>query len=116
MSNTVTLCHFDDLPEQGAQGFDPFGEGQDSVFVIRQGNSLYGYRDLCPHYGDTALPWRKDEYLDPWGETIVCAAHGAHFEITTGLCISGPCLGDCLPKVPLQISDNGEVLATIVRP
>lgn len=113
MSRMVKLCHLDDMPEQSARGFDPSRVGQDTVFVVRQGNDVYAYKDLCPHYGDTALPWRKDEYLDPWGETIVCAAHGAHFEIATGLCIDGPCMGECLPKVPVQIMDNGDILAAI---
>jgi nitrite reductase/ring-hydroxylating ferredoxin subunit len=113
VSSTVRLCRLEDLPERGARGFDPQQRGHDTVFVVRRGRSVYAYRDLCPHYGNTALPWRKDVYLDRKGEVIVCAAHGAHFEITTGLCTSGPCLGESLVQVPLQISSGGEVLATL---
>ncbi|UTW03300.1 Rieske (2Fe-2S) protein [Amphritea atlantica] len=113
MSGTVKLCTMDELPERGARGFDPGQQGRDTVFVVRREGSVYAYRDICPHLGNTTLPWRKDAYLDGKGETIVCAAHGAHFEITTGLCTSGPCLGESLVRVPLWVSEDGEVLATL---
>jgi nitrite reductase/ring-hydroxylating ferredoxin subunit len=109
----VMLCHIDALPERGARGFDPLGRGHDTVFVVRQAESLRAYLDLCPHFGDTRLPWRKDAYLDAAGETIVCAAHGARFDIGTGRCTLGPCLGRSLAPVPLQLNDKGELLARI---
>ncbi|MBB3059685.1 Rieske (2Fe-2S) protein [Microbulbifer rhizosphaerae] len=113
MSKMVKLCTLEDLPERGARGFDPEQWGHDTVFVVRRGRFVYAYRDLCPHYGNTALPWRKDAYLDTKGEAIVCAAHGARFEIATGLCTSGPCLGKSLVQIPLRVSNGGDVLATL---
>lgn len=113
MSRTVKLCRLQELPEWGARGFDPEQRGHDTVFVVRQGPVLYGYRDLCPHLGDTTLPWRKDAYLDTKEKAILCAAHGARFEITTGLCTSGPCLGKSLVRVPLRVSHEKDVLATL---
>lgn len=111
--HSVALCHLDDLPICGSKGFDPLHEGQDTIFVVRQGVALYAYRDVCPHYGNTTLPWRKDEYLNADGETIVCAAHGAHFEIKTGLCTQGVCLGQSLTAIPLEVSDAGQVVADL---
>lgn len=111
MSGAERLCALTELPEWGARGFKL--EGQASVFVVRQGAALYAYRDLCPHYGDTSLPWRKDAYLDPLGKRIMCAAHGALFDIDSGLCTSGPCLGESLTRVPVQISESGDVLAIL---
>lgn len=113
LTQTISLCAFQALPERGAKGFDPYGEGHNTLFVIRQGENVYAYWDLCPHYGDTALPWRKDEYLDKAGQAIVCAAHGARFDIQTGQCTQGPCLGDYLTAVPLRVDDDGQVLADI---
>lgn len=49
MSTTVTLCTRKELPERGARGFDPEQRGYDTLFVVRQGQSVYAYRDLCPH-------------------------------------------------------------------
>lgn len=50
--------------------------------------------DARPHQG-TPMAWRKDAYLDAAGERIVCAAHGAQFEIDSGLCTLGPVSAPC---------------------
>ncbi|MCW5645066.1 MAG: Rieske (2Fe-2S) protein [Rhodoferax sp.] len=104
----MRLCHLDDLPCNGSRGFDPLRTGQDSVLVVRQGEQLFAYADICPHHG-TPMAWRKDAYLNGAGDRIVCAAHGAQFEIETGLCTLGPCLGQSLTSVPLTIDPQGEV-------
>ncbi len=105
------LCHLDDLEDDSTRGFDPDGQGRDTLFVVRKRGRVFAYRDECPHYrGTTTLPWRKDGYLDSSAEFIVCAAHGAKFEIETGLCVHGPCLGESLPTVSLSISQDGKVI------
>lgn len=109
----VELCHTDELPERRARGFDPFDRGQPSLFVVKMNSLLYAYRDLCPHYGDTPLPWKKDEYLDKAGDVIVCAGHGARFDIASGVCLSGPCMGQSLIRVELHVSKDGFVTAEI---
>ena len=109
----IELCHVDELSETRATGFDPFDNGHPSVFVVQKDSVLYAYRDLCPHYGDTRLPWKKNEYLDGAGEFIVCAAHGARFDIESGKCISGPCLEQSLTAVTLHVSNDGYVTAEL---
>lgn len=104
----MRLCRQDEVPERGSRGFDPQRSGQDTVLVVRRGEQLFAYRDACPHH-NTPMAWRKDAYLSGDGEHIVCAAHGAQFDIATGLCTLGPCLGDTLIAVPLVFHDNGEV-------
>lgn len=108
----IVLCHLDDLPDGQARGFDPQGSGQDSILVVRQGARLHGYRDLCPHYGDTPMAWRRHAYLNAEGSHIVCAAHGALFEIDGGACVRGPCLGQALTPVTLAVDANGTVHLT----
>jgi nitrite reductase/ring-hydroxylating ferredoxin subunit len=103
------LCHLADLPEGGARGFDPLGRGHDTVFAVRRGDVLRVWADRCPHHG-TPMPWRKDAYLNAAGDRIVCSAHGALFEIDSGLCIQGPCLGDALQPVPFTIDAAGKLL------
>ena len=104
----MRLCHLEQLPDGGARGFAPQGAGRDTLFVVRRGARLNAYENRCPHL-DTPLPWRKDAYLNAAGDRIVCAAHGALFDIDTGLCTLGPCLGDALTPVPLILHDDGEV-------
>ena len=103
------LCHIDDVPDRGARGFDLEGLGQDSVFAVRRGAVVYLWRDRCPHAG-TPMAWRKDAYLNAAGDRIVCAAHGAQFEVDTGLCVLGPCLGERLQALPMIVDAAGELL------
>jgi nitrite reductase/ring-hydroxylating ferredoxin subunit len=105
----VRLCHLGDLPEGGARGFDPFERGRDTVFAVRRGDIVRVWADRCPHHG-TPLPWRKDAYLNAAGSRIVCAAHGALFELDSGLCVQGPCLGDKLRPVPFMLTEQGDLL------
>lgn len=104
----MNLCHLDDLPDGGSRGFDPLATGRDTLFVVRRGPQLHAYVNACPHHG-TPMAWRKDAYLDGTGEHIVCAAHGAQFEIHSGLCTLGPCLGDRLTPVALSVGADGSV-------
>ena len=104
----VRLCALADLPDGGARGFDPGRGGQDTLLLVRQGERVFAYADACPHHG-TPMAWRKDAYLNAAGDRIVCAAHGALFEVDSGRCTLGPCLGDVLTPVRLNIHPNGEV-------
>jgi nitrite reductase/ring-hydroxylating ferredoxin subunit len=108
VSHSVLLCHLRDLPEGAARGFDPRGEGRDTMFVVRR-QGLHAYRDACPHWQGAPMAWRKDAYLSGDGERIVCHAHGAQFDIATGACVLGPCLGQSLTPVPLIQTDGGEI-------
>jgi nitrite reductase/ring-hydroxylating ferredoxin subunit len=104
----MRLCHLDDLPVIGSRGFDPQHTGQDSLLLVRRGEQVFAYVDRCPHH-DTPMAWRKDAYLNGPGDRIVCAAHGAQFEIDTGVCTLGPCLGQSLTALPLTRNAHGEV-------
>ena len=104
----MRLCHIDDLPDGHSRGFDPLGRGQDSLLLVRRGGQVHAWLDSCPHHG-TPMAWRKDAYLNAAGDRIVCAAHGALFDIETGLCTLGPCLGDRLQALPITVHPSGEV-------
>jgi nitrite reductase/ring-hydroxylating ferredoxin subunit len=107
--NNVFLCRFDELPDRESRGFDPWHEGQDSVLLVRQGERVFGWRDACPHHGGTPMAWRKDAYLNADRNRIVCAAHGAQFDIETGACTLGPCLGQGLQAVELVITETKNI-------
>ncbi|MCU0955927.1 MAG: Rieske (2Fe-2S) protein [Hydrogenophaga sp.] len=104
----MRLCHLDELPDGSARGFDPHASGRDSLFVVRCGPVLRAWVNACPHHG-TPLAWRKDAYLNAAGDRIVCAAHGAQFDIDSGLCTLGPCLGDALKPVELHVHRDGDI-------
>ncbi|MGJ7542447.1 Rieske (2Fe-2S) protein [Variovorax sp. LT1R16] len=109
MDASLRLCHRDELPEGGARGFMPSRAGSDTMFVVRRDGELFAYRDACPHWPGSAMAWRRHAYLNREGSRIVCNGHGAEFEIDTGRCTLGPCLGQALTPVPLVVTDVGEV-------
>ena len=103
---TGALCALAEIADGAARGFDPLGQGRDTMFVVRRGDAVHGWRNFCPHYGHDRMAWAKDEYLTHDGARIVCGAHGAEYEIATGICVAGPCLGKRLTAVPLEIRDG----------
>ena len=105
----VRLANVDDLPDPGARGFDPGKAGRDTLFVVRRGAELHAYRDACPPFGDTQMAWRKDAYLNGDGTRIVCHAHGAQFDIASGECLLGPCLGQRLVPVEIEVTSDGDI-------
>ena len=102
------LCHIDDVPDGASRGFDPFDQGQDTVLLVRKGAQVHVWADSCPHH-DTPMAWRKDAYLNAAGDRIVCAAHGAQFEVDTGRCTLGPCLGQFLQPVAVLRDGAGHL-------
>ncbi|MTH79598.1 Rieske (2Fe-2S) protein [Paracoccus aestuariivivens] len=105
---SLPLCHRDDIPEGAARGFLPLPDAPRRVIVVRRGTRLDAYMDACPHYtGGTPMAWRRDAYLNGEGTHLACHAHGALFDIDTGACVSGPCLGRKLTRVALTEDQAG---------
>lgn len=107
---SIRLANVDDLTDPGALGFDPDAAGHDTLFIVRRGAQLYAYRDACPHFGDTPMAWRKNAYLNGDGTRIVCHAHGAQFDIASGECLLGPCLGQRLEPVEIEVTSDGDIV------
>lgn len=99
MERWQRLCPLAEIGEGQARGFDPLGQGRDSLFALRSAGRVRVYRNSCPHL-DVPLPYRKDRYLSADGTRIVCYAHGAQFLPESGMCIYGPCLGEQLSALP----------------
>lgn len=101
------LCALADLDDPGTRGFR-FREGSRlfAGFVLREGGTVRGFVDSCPHAGWplSALP---DRYLTRDARHILCAGHGALFSLE-GRCVAGPCLGERLSEWPVEVR-GGEV-------
>lgn len=116
MSFEVPLCRLADLVDGDARGFDPLREGRDTLFVVRQEDRLYAWRDACPHERGAPMAWRKNAYLNADRSRIVCHAHGALFDIATGLCLLGPCMGQSLTAVPIALHADGAIAVWLDSP
>jgi nitrite reductase/ring-hydroxylating ferredoxin subunit len=99
------LCRIDDIPDGGAKGFAPPAGGFTGLFAVRRAEKVFVYVNSCPHIG-TPLDWAPDRFLTGDGSRIVCATHGAEFGIADGVCLRGPCLGDRLEAVIIDVKDG----------
>lgn len=101
----MKLCTFDELQTNVPRGFDL--EDGTALLLIRRGASVVAWRNSCPHRG-IRLEWQPDQFLDYEKQFIQCATHGALFGIDDGICIAGPCPGEQLEPLAVEIRD-GEV-------
>lgn len=100
------LCHYDEIPDPGSKGL--LVEAHDtriSIFIVKKNEKVYAYENSCPHTLGP-LDWTPDCFLDEQGEYIICANHGALFQIPDGLCIYGPCKNQRLQALPCIIRDR----------
>ncbi|MCM2355602.1 MAG: Rieske (2Fe-2S) protein, partial [Arenimonas sp.] len=67
----------------------------------RAGDSLRAWLNICPHAG-RRLDWAPGKFLVDQGR-LVCAAHGASFELGAGVCVAGPCRGASLTAVAVAV-------------
>ena len=107
----IHLCGLEDIADGEARGFDPLRRGHDQLFIIRRGKNFVAWCNACPHpgYEGTSLPWRRNAYLTSDGSRIMCSGHGAQFDIETGDCLLGPCLGQALQPAAVQLESNGQL-------
>ena len=71
-----------------------------SAFVIKFEDRLYAYENRCPHLG-TELDWIPGQFFDDEQAFLLCSTHGAYFKPDTGKCVSGPCVGQSLTRLPI---------------
>ena len=103
------LCRLDDIEDGQAKGFT-LGQGLEAreIFVVRAGARAFGYVNSCPHLG-TPLDWQVNRFISLDSGLLMCATHGALFEIEGGLCVDGPCVGQNLEPAPVVVDGDGRV-------
>ncbi len=79
----------------------------DAFLVNDQGN-YHAYVNRCRHM-PTPLDFVRNEFLSDDGRFLQCYTHGALYDFATGECISGPCKGEFLYRLPVRV-ERGEVL------
>jgi nitrite reductase/ring-hydroxylating ferredoxin subunit len=98
------LCRLDDIPDGGAIAVDiDSSTGGFNLIVLRRGEQVFAYHNECPHAG-RRLDWAPGKFLIKDG-AVICAAHGATFDIPTGAVIAGPCRNGLAP-MSLRVVDG----------
>lgn len=83
------------------------GDAESLILHRDASGTVRAWLNVCPHAG-RRLDWAPGEFLRSKDGLLVCAVHGASFELATGECVAGPCRGEHLREVSVHCVD-GEV-------
>lgn len=94
------MCALADVPDGGAKNV-PFGNAPAfELLVTRAGGQVRGYVNRCAHM---RIPLNLLEVVQTDGQRLICDNHYAAFRFADGYCEAGPCEGDSLLAVPLEL-------------
>ena len=112
MPGTV-LCPLDGIPDGDAKEF-VFGRGTTvfSMFVVRRGESVYGYLNICPHYS-SPLNYRAGEFLSEDKRFIRCTMHFSEFRVEDGYGLTGAAERCWLDPVPVHVENDQIVISPV---
>ncbi|HSN52133.1 MAG TPA: Rieske (2Fe-2S) protein [Woeseiaceae bacterium] len=95
-----------ELDDPGCREFS-IGDGDwpFAGFVVRRGDEVHAYQNYCMHVGHP-LNWAPDKFLTKDRSAIICASHGALYDIDSGECFAGPCRGKSLRRAAVEVRDG----------
>ena len=107
----MRLSALNDIDDGGFAEVEATIDGDaESLVLYRLGDEVRAWLNVCPHAG-RRLDWAPGQFLKSKDGHLVCAAHGASLELDRGDCVAGPCRGDALRAVQVQVRDGGVWLA-----
>ena len=106
----IRICDWTALPEGLSAHEVETPDGPASLILLREDQSVRAYLNVCPHAG-RRLDWSPGRFMLEDG-LLICAAHGACFELKEGRCVSGPCRGEHLRSVAVERADEAVWLST----
>ncbi|HET8819863.1 MAG TPA: Rieske 2Fe-2S domain-containing protein [Arenimonas sp.] len=102
----MPLTTLDRLPDGEVREVETVLDGDPaSVLLHRDGEAVRAWVNVCPHAG-RRLDWSPGRFLRTKQGLLVCAVHGATFELAAGECVAGPCRGDSLRAIPVEVRDG----------
>lgn len=102
----VRVGRLHELDDPGCREFS-IGDGDWPFrgFIVRKGDEVFAYQNFCVHVGHP-LNWSPHRFLTKDRSAIICASHGATYEIESGHCFAGPGSGKALRKVAVSVRDG----------
>lgn len=99
------------IPDGGFAEAEAVLDGDaESLILHRDGERVRAWLNVCPHAG-RRLDWAPGRFLKSKDGLLVCAAHGASFELVHGECVAGPCRGARLRAIQVEVRDGVVVLS-----
>lgn len=102
----MRLMALAEIPDGGFAEVEAMLDGDaESILLHRDGDCVRAWLNVCPHAG-RRLDWAPGQFLTSKDGLLVCAAHGASFELQRGECVAGPCRGQSLRAVAVERRGN----------
>jgi nitrite reductase/ring-hydroxylating ferredoxin subunit len=79
-------------------------------FLARYQGQLVAYENRCRHL-PVSLDFYSGNFFSPDGQSFICQNHNAIYEPLTGLCVRGPCEGQSLKALEIEVVDGDVWLA-----
>lgn len=99
------VAALDDLPEDGTHLFEARAGERGTEFIVRrEGDTALAWRNSCPHEPDVRLDEGFGARMTD--DHIVCHKHGARFVRGEGFCTRGPCRGQSLDAILVEVRDG----------
>jgi len=89
------LCKIADIGENGKEVCVKTGSGAEYIMLFRFKGAVRAFFNICPHQG-MPLNCSTDRFMFTGDGFLMCAHHGARFELDTGKCVGGACRGASL--------------------
>ena len=77
----------------------------ESLILHRDGSAVRAWLNVCPHAG-RRLDWAPGKFLDSQGRPAGVRGARREFELQRGDCVAGPCRGDRLRAVAIEVRDG----------
>jgi nitrite reductase/ring-hydroxylating ferredoxin subunit len=101
------LARLEALPPDSVHEVEAVLDGDaESLLLYRDASGdVRAWLNVCPHAG-RRLDWAPGKFLRAKDGQLVCAAHGASFDLANGECTAGPCRGERLRGVAVHCVDG----------
>ena len=108
----AALLEVDRIPAGGFAEAEAVVDGEAESLILHRDadGAVRAWLNVCPHAG-RRLDWAPGQFLASKEGLLVCAGHGASFETAGGVCEAGPCRGEALRAVAVEIRDGAVWLA-----
>ncbi|MBI5384901.1 MAG: Rieske 2Fe-2S domain-containing protein [Verrucomicrobia bacterium] len=78
---------------------------QHDGFLVRYHGRIVAYENRCRHL-PLSLDLDDNRFFSADGDHLVCQAHGALYDPATGYCVRGPCGGETLTALAVEVIDG----------
>lgn len=104
----IKIARADEVAEGGTMKFQYLSGGRMAEGLLaRFRGKLVAYENRCRHH-PVHLDFGTGRFFTAEGDFFICQTHNAIYEPDTGLCVRGPCEGQSLNKLEIEIVE-GEV-------